>query len=53
MFPFRWMTIGLPLNLGFLMRAQILNWTIQNISTSVEMVSFSLLHNDTIRIVRI
>ena len=42
MFPFRWMTISLPLNLGFLMRAQILNWTTQNISTLVEMVSFNL-----------
>ena len=41
-FPFRWMTMSLPLNLGFLMRAQILNWTIQNISTLVEMVSFVL-----------
>ena len=36
------MTISLPLNLGFLMRAQILNWTTQNISTLVEMVSFNL-----------
>ena len=40
--PFRWMITSLPLNLGFLMRAQILNWTIQNISTLVEMVSFVL-----------